>query len=173
MVQQSDRRGGDNPSRARELPSIIAPELSITGKVISDGVVHVEGQVDGEIQCAELIVGVGGRVIGHVAAEKVYVRGEVTGIIRAKAVRLGSGSLVNAEVIHETLTVEHGARLDGYYRPAKIVEMSASMDVRPHIGRASVEKAGLPRRNRPSAPDGVQRPVSLRPAGQPPVNPLH
>ena len=44
VVHESDKRGGDNPSRASELPSIIAPELSITGKVISDGVVHVESE---------------------------------------------------------------------------------------------------------------------------------
>lgn len=173
MVHESDKRGGDNPSRARELPSIIAPELSISGKVVSDGVVHVEGQIDGEIQCAELIVGLGGRVAGQIAAERVYVRGEVIGTIRAKSVRLGSDALVTAEVIYETLTIEHGARLDGYCRPVKSVEMAIPVDVRRYFGRPSVEKSGLPHQNQPPTAAGKRGPVSIRPAGEVPTNPLH
>lgn len=173
MPQDSVTRANTDPSRARELPSIIAPELRITGKVISDGVVHVEGVVDGEIQCAELVVGAGGCVLGDISAARVYVRGEVTGTIRAKAVRLGRESVVRAEVIHETLVVEHGARLDGYYRSVKTVDTASSVDIRSHMGRPASARSALPRRNPPGAPDKGRRPVTLRPPREATANPLH
>ena len=173
MPQDSISRGDTDPSRARELPSIIAPELRITGKVVSDGVVHVEGVVDGEIQCAELVVGAGGCVSGHISAERVYVRGEVTGTIRARAVRLGGSAIVRAEVIHESLVVEHGAWLDGYYRSVKTVDVASSVDIRSHMGRPAAAKSALPRRNLPGTPDKGRRPVTFRPPREATTNPLH
>lgn len=173
VPQDSVRRGDSDPSRVRELPSIIARELRITGKVVSDGVVHVEGVVDGEIQCAELVVGAGGGVFGHISAERVYVRGEVAGTIRAKAVRIGRGSIVRAEVVHETLIVEHGARLDGYYRSVKTVDVASSVDIRSHMGRPAAARSALPRRNPSESPEKGRRPVTLRPPREATANPLH
>lgn len=173
MPQDSIRRGDTDPSRARELPSIIAPELRITGKVVSDGVVHVEGVVDGEIQCTELVVGAGGAVFGDISAERVYVRGEVAGTIRAKAVRLGGSAIVRAEVIHESLVVEHGAWLDGYYRSVSTVDIATSVDIRSQLGRPAPARSALPRRNPPGRSDKGQRPVTLRPPREATLNPLH
>jgi cytoskeletal protein CcmA (bactofilin family) len=165
VKQESVRRDEGNPSRANELPSIVAPELHITGKVASDGVVHVEGRIDGEVECAELVVGVGGRIMGDIVAERVYIRGSVNGTIRAKTIRLGSGSVVDAEVIHETLTVEHGARLNGFFRPVRQVDGSSAVDVREHIRRPDPNKSALPRRRAPSVPAGTRAPASLRLSG--------
>lgn len=173
LLEDSVRRDDADPSRTAELPSVIATALRITGKVVSDTVVHVDGVVDGEIQCAELVVGVGGCVRGHISAERVYVRGEVTGTIRAKTVRLDGGSVVRAEVIYETLIVEHGVRLDGYYRPVKSVDIVSSVDIRPHMGRPAAAKAALPRRSPSGSPEKGRRPVTLRPPREATANSLH
>jgi len=173
MTRESIKRDDDKSARSRELPSIIAAGLRITGNVVSDDVVHIEGEVDGEIYCSELTIGAGGRVNGHVTAAFVHVLGEVSGTICAKTVRIGRGATVRAEVVHETLVVEHGARVDGYYRPVKKVEISGAVDVRRHIGRALTGRLSFPHGDRLPLRDRPRRPISTPQAPDSRTTPFH
>jgi cytoskeletal protein CcmA (bactofilin family) len=173
MAQDSIERGGAKASRKDGAPSIIAAGLKIIGNVVSGGVVHIEGEVDGDIQCTELTIGAHGTVTGHVTAASVIVLGRMAGTIRGKSVRIARGATVTGEVIHERLTIEAGARLDGYYRPVEKLTMSADVDVRRQIGRASHGGSLLPRRvlppfrKRPRSAASLQKPPETTP------KPLH
>lgn len=173
MAQWSVRRDDAKKAREADLPSIIAVGLRIIGNVASDGVVHVEGQVDGDIQCEELTIGANGRVRGHVAAKTVHVLGAMTGAIRARTVLIADGATVSGEVIHEKLTVEHGAVVDGYYRPVERVEVSSGVDVRQRIGRTSKREATMPHRPLPPRRKGRRPTVALQPPDGDPPKPLH
>jgi len=172
MAQESVKRDDAKTARTAELPSIIAFGLRIVGHVASAGVVHIEGEVDGDIECAELTIGSGGRVDGDVTAATVHVFGKMSGTIRARTVHIAAGAIVAGEVIHETLTVEPGAYLDGYYRPVENVEMSAGVDVRRHIGRTARE-AQLPHRPLPPRSKGRGRPATLPVPRNTAPKPLH
>jgi hypothetical protein len=50
----------------------------------------VDGEVEGDVAGAEVIVGEHGKVTGTVAAERVIVRGRTSGVIRAMTVALQS-----------------------------------------------------------------------------------
>jgi cytoskeletal protein CcmA (bactofilin family) len=173
MAQESTGGAADAPSRTNEPPSIIAAGLRIIGNVASGGVVHIEGEVDGDIQCAELTIGAAGRVTGHVTAAAVLVLGSMAGTIRARQVHLGRGARVVGEVIHERLTVDAGAWLDGYYRPVEKVEMSAAVDVRRQIGRAPHGESLLPRRSLPPFRKRPRSAASLRQPKNTAPEPLH
>jgi cytoskeletal protein CcmA (bactofilin family) len=173
MAQDSIKRGDTKASRVDGTPSIIATGLKIIGNVVSGGIVHVEGEVDGDIQCTELTIGAAGVVRGHVTAVSVLVLGRMAGTIRGKRVRLARGSTVTGEVIHERLTVEAGARLDGYYRPVEKLTMSAEVDVRRQIGRASQGGSLLPRRMLPPFRKRPRSTVSAQPPQETTGKPLH
>ncbi len=94
-------------------PSIIGEDLTITGNIISKGEVQVEGDVQGDVFCATLIVGDRGRIHGGIVAEEVTVHGRISGSINALSVTLESNSHVEGDICHQALKLEHGGYFEG------------------------------------------------------------
>ena len=97
-------------------PSIIGEDLTVTGNIISKGEVQVDGDVQGDVFCASLVIGDRGRVSGAVVAEEVAVHGRVAGSINALQVTLESTSHVEGDICHSALKLEHGAFFEGQSR---------------------------------------------------------
>ncbi len=173
MAQDSSGRDGDETSRKDEPPSVIAAGLRIVGDVASSGAVHIEGEVDGDIRCAEIMIGEAGRVRGHITAATVVVLGNMAGTISARHVRLAHSATVEGEVIHERLTVEAGARLDGYYRPVEHLDVAPADDTRRQPGRARRAEPDAPRRTVPPFRKAPRSAMSLRPFQGLTPKPLH
>ena len=66
--------------------STIGEELTITGNVTSKGELHLNGQVQGDVRCAALVLGEKAQLEGNVVAENVMVRGRLIGSVRALTV---------------------------------------------------------------------------------------
>lgn len=110
---------GDTLRRAGQAagaPSIIAAGVRITGNIRSDGEIHIDGRVDGDIEAVALTVGEHGHVVGHVDVEHAVVHGIVSGSIRARRIRLGRSSKVIAEITHDILSIDEGASFEGQSR---------------------------------------------------------
>lgn len=103
----------------RVAPSIIGEDLAITGNVISKGEVQVDGQIQGDVHCASLIVGEKAEITGGIVAEDVVVRGRVMGSIRGVRVTLQASSHVEGDVFHKSLAIEQGAFFEGKSRRAE------------------------------------------------------
>lgn len=103
----------------RAAPSIIGEDLAITGNVISKGEVQVDGQIQGDVHCASLIVGEKAEITGGVVAEDVVVRGRVMGSIRGVRVTLQASGHVEGDVFHKSLAIEQGAFFEGKSRRAE------------------------------------------------------
>jgi cytoskeletal protein CcmA (bactofilin family) len=93
--------------------TVIAKGLKIVGSVTAEGLVEVNGQIDGELHCTSLVIARGAHVNGTVAAERVVVDGKVDGPIQAKEVVLKSQAHVVGDIHHQSLSVERGAFFDG------------------------------------------------------------
>ncbi len=106
-----------NKSQAphRATPSIIGTNCSLAGDISSDGEVHVDGQVIGDVRCATLVIGEEGGVTGEISAQTVRVLGSVTGQITARAVELAKTARITGDITHETLAVEAGAFVEGRF----------------------------------------------------------
>jgi len=122
----SGPQGMPAPTRApgarpgdRVAPSIIGEDLAITGNVISKGEVQVDGQIEGDVHCASLIVGEKAEITGGIVAEDVVVRGRVMGSIRGVRVTLQASSHVEGDVFHKSLAIEQGAFFEGKSRRAE------------------------------------------------------
>jgi cytoskeletal protein CcmA (bactofilin family) len=93
--------------------SVIDAWLTITGNLESQGDVRVEGQIAGDIRCANLVVGRDATVSGDIVAEEAIVRGRVKGTIRANRVILQDTAFVESAIYHKVLSVDEGASFDG------------------------------------------------------------
>ena len=94
-------------------PSVIGPGTHILGNMISDAVIDFEGVIDGNIKCQNLTIRAGGVVRGEIVADVVSIYGKVRGLVRARSVNLYASCHVEGIVMHEALSIEDGAFLDG------------------------------------------------------------
>ena len=118
MAQPSAARPSVGAPRSadRSAPSVIGPDLTISGNLISKGEVQVDGEVQGDIHATYIVVGERARITGGIIAEEVVVRGHVMGSIRGKRVMLQSSSHVEGDVYHQSLAIEQGAFFEGKSR---------------------------------------------------------
>ena len=56
---------------SKERGTVIAKGLKIVGSVTAEGLIEVNGQIEGEIHCTSLVVSRGAHVSGTIAAERV------------------------------------------------------------------------------------------------------
>src|SRR5215470_2151370 len=71
--------------------SVIGNDLKIIGqglKIFGRGVLQVDGEIEGDVHAAEVIIGERGKVTGMVAGQQVVIRGKVSGVICGKTVAL-------------------------------------------------------------------------------------
>jgi cytoskeletal protein CcmA (bactofilin family) len=93
--------------------TIIAEGLKIVGSVTADGLVEINGQVDGELHCTSLVVSRKAMIAGTIAAEHVIVDGKVEGPILGGDVVLKSQAHVVGDIACESVIIEKGAFIEG------------------------------------------------------------
>ncbi len=103
-------------TKASGVPSIISADLKIVGNLKSSGDIQFDGTIEGDIDSRSVVVGQGAKVDGIITAETVRISGAVNGQIKAKSVTLDRTAEVVGDVIHESLTMEAGAFLEGGVR---------------------------------------------------------
>jgi len=94
-------------------PSIISSDVKITGNLLSPGEVQFDGQMEGDLTCGNLTVGERAEVDGTLTANRIVVHGTVKGSIRARIVHLHATAKLTGDVIHEDLTIDSGAYIEG------------------------------------------------------------
>ena len=128
LNMQQPRRGGDSGQK-----SVISNDLKIIGqglKIISQGTLQVDGEVEGDVAGSEVIIGEQGKVTGTVAAERVIVRGKISGVIRGMTVALQASARVEGDIHHMSLAIEQGAEFDGRCRrPQDASELKLDLDM--------------------------------------------
>jgi len=105
--------------------SVIGNDLKIVGqglKIIGRGALQVDGEIEGDVQGAEVVVGELGKVTGMVAGHQVIIRGTVSGVVCGKTVALQASAHVQGDVHHMSLAIEQGAQFDGRSRHASSEE---------------------------------------------------
>ena len=111
--------------------SLIGTDLTILGEkitIISQNKLQIDGDVRGDVNGKQVVIGEEGSVIGTVCAEQIEVRGGVRGAIRAQAVVLHPTAEVEGDIFHQTLSISEGAQFDGRVRRAKDAE-----ELRPNL----------------------------------------
>jgi cytoskeletal protein CcmA (bactofilin family) len=97
--------------------SVISKALKITGQLESTEDIQIEGEVEGDVRAVSVKVGPGAKVKGTVRGDEVQLSGQVEGKIEAKKVILTRTARMTGDVIHQDITIESGAFIDGHCRP--------------------------------------------------------
>lgn len=122
--------GGSRNVAPTQPPSIISTNMTVQGDLMCDGEIQVDGIIKGDVRCEKLTVGQEGTIEGSVLADRVLLRGKVSGQIEAKAVTLMSTATVIGDIVHDALTIEPGAFMEGHCkRREKVTTGTAKMDL--------------------------------------------
>ena len=91
---------------------IIGEGATIKGEIIEENEITVNGSVDGDIQCKNLIVGKTGSIKGKIKADTLYVEGSIEGEINVKELlKLMSSSYVSGKMSYGSLQINEGGKL--------------------------------------------------------------
>lgn len=91
--------------------AVVAPNLLVQGHLLSDGQVHVDGTVEGDVRAEQLSIGSSGSIVGRVFAKTLQIAGRVEGQINAGDVSVSATAVVEGLLQYQSLSVERGARL--------------------------------------------------------------
>lgn len=97
-------------------PSIIAADLHIVGNVRTEGELHIDGRIDGDVEANSVTIGESGYLDGHVETQELVVHGIIRGSVRARRVHLVHGCKVVADITHDLLSIDQGASFEGHCR---------------------------------------------------------
>ena len=93
--------------------SFLGPEVVVTGDVTTTAQLHVEGRIDGNVDCAQLILGEGGAISGDISAADARLSGKVEGKVEAGSVVVEATARLSGDLSYETISVAAGARVEG------------------------------------------------------------
>ncbi|GAC1633855.1 MAG: hypothetical protein NVS4B2_19980 [Chloroflexota bacterium] len=113
--------------------SIIATGMTLSGDVDSNGVVKVEGRVDGKIRAArQVLIGRQGSVKGDVVTREAIVGGRIEGNITAsERVEVQGTASVVGDVHTKSIVVLEGAQINGQIRVTEVVALERGNDLTP------------------------------------------
>jgi cytoskeletal protein CcmA (bactofilin family) len=104
------------PAQAPRRPgvaSLVAEGVQLRGDLTTEGDIHLDGLLEGDLRAGCLTIGESGVVNGAIVADSVEVRGRVTGTLCARRVRLWATARVDGDISHTELAIEAGAHFEG------------------------------------------------------------
>ena len=96
--------------------TIIASGTTVAGDVVSDGIVKIEGAVEGTIRAGtQLLIAPGAQVRGEVFALEVIVGRDIRGGVHAdERVEIQAGAIVDGDIRTQRLHIVDGGRVNGH-----------------------------------------------------------
>ncbi|MFI3241551.1 MAG: polymer-forming cytoskeletal protein [Alphaproteobacteria bacterium] len=95
------------------VPSIISENTSLSGDLSSNGTIHIDGHVEGDVSCEELVIGIKGSVTGSVNVTNLHLYGTLQGKAKVETLFVSKSAKLIGEAVHTTIAIEPGAYIDG------------------------------------------------------------
>jgi cytoskeletal protein CcmA (bactofilin family) len=96
--------------------SIIASDVEIVGNLAARVDLHIDGKVQGDVTCGNLVQGEGSIIAGKVIAESARLSGSVEGSIEANDLVIESTARITGDVVYTNLTIAPGGQIEGKFR---------------------------------------------------------
>ena len=112
--------------------SIIASDVEIVGNLNARVDLHMDGKVQGDVTCGNLVQGEGSLISGKVVAQSARLSGQVEGSIEAGELVIEASARVSGDVTYENLTIAPGGQVEGKFK-------HKSSGGAPNISRTTVE----------------------------------
>lgn len=95
------------------VPSIVSENTKVKGDFLSDGIIHIDGHVEGDVTCDELVIGVKGCVSGSVNVTNLQLYGTLCGKACVDNLFVAKSAKLIGDAAHNTIAIEPGAYIDG------------------------------------------------------------
>lgn len=154
MFSKNNKRTTTPAPSVKAPPSIISSDLNIVGDLLSEGEIQIDGTVNGDIRTHALVIGETATVKGEIVADAIRVLGTVNGQIKAKVVKLAASAHVVGDILHEDLSIETGAFLEGHCKRMVVKEdpkPATAAAQKPATGDAPSKKPGSQPVNKPKS----------------------
>jgi cytoskeletal protein CcmA (bactofilin family) len=98
--------------------SMIAAGMKVTGDIDTDGVVKIEGKVEGSVRAGrQVLVGRQGEVVGDIMTREAVIGGKVQGTVTAsERVEVQGTSTVIGDINTKAIAVVEGGKINGSIR---------------------------------------------------------
>jgi cytoskeletal protein CcmA (bactofilin family) len=119
ILSTSNQKPGaaDNSGRRGETPqfTIVSQGTEITGDVTAQGVIKVEGKIEGSIRSAsQVLVAKGGTVQGDIYTKEAVLGGHVRGAVHAEdRVEVQASALIEGDIVTRRIQIAEGGQVNG------------------------------------------------------------
>lgn len=97
----------------RGMFSVLGPDVVITGNVAATADLHVDGRIDGDVECSNLVQGTESRISGSVKADIARIAGSIDGSVAVRQLTVERTARISGDVEYESISIETGASVDG------------------------------------------------------------
>jgi len=104
---------GSSASSKRGMFSVLGPDVTITGNVSATADLHIDGRIDGDVACSNMVQGTESRITGSVKADVARLAGSVEGSVSVRQLTVERSARIAGDVEYETISIENGASIDG------------------------------------------------------------
>ena len=104
--------------------SIIAAGMKVTGDIDTDGVIKVEGRVEGSIRAGrQVLIGRAGEVNGDINTREAVIGGKVQGtIVASERLEVQGTSTIIGDINTKSIAVVEGGKINGSVKIAETAE---------------------------------------------------
>lgn len=104
-------KSGKNSKTA--VPSVIGFDTKIKGDIWGGATAHIDGRIEGNIMCDEVIIGVRGYILGDIKAKSLSVYGSVNGTIDTDDLFVANNARLIGNACYTKIALEPGAYVEG------------------------------------------------------------
>ncbi len=102
--------------------SIISKDLNIKGNLNSEGLLEIEGKIDGDINGNIITLRETASVSGNITAKTLNIKGKFTGIIKSERINISGKADIKGTLEYVSLCVEDGASIEGDLKRASEIK---------------------------------------------------
>jgi cytoskeletal protein CcmA (bactofilin family) len=114
--------------------SILGADVIVTGNISATVDLHVDGRIEGDLACANLVQGEESLIKGAIVAETARLSGTVDGSITARDLTIQASARITGDVTYENLTIEQGSQVEGRFSHRRAGAGAATPAARPLTG---------------------------------------
>lgn len=93
--------------------SFIGPEAVVSGDFTTDTQLHIDGRIDGNVKCTQLIQGESGVITGNIETDEARIAGIVEGKVVGRTLFIEATAKIMGDIAYETLSIDAGALIEG------------------------------------------------------------
>ncbi|WEK02375.1 MAG: polymer-forming cytoskeletal protein [Candidatus Sphingomonas phytovorans] len=97
----------------RGMFSVLGPDVTIVGNVTATADLHIDGRIDGDVNCGSIVQGTDSRINGSVKADIARLAGAIEGSVSVRQLTIERAARITGDVEYETIAIENGASIDG------------------------------------------------------------